>query len=64
MRTAIEGALSESEVSLHLCGSGAIIYNNESCNEEVVDNPGTEFCIFDNLGIIAPVGNVLDYISC
>lgn len=51
LRTAIEGALSESEVSLHLCGSGAIVCNNESCNEEVVDNPGTGFASLIILGL-------------
>ncbi|MDJ1584024.1 MAG: hypothetical protein MRQ11_05000 [Candidatus Midichloria mitochondrii] len=64
LRTAIEGVLSEGGVSLQLAGVGATVCNKESCNEEVVDNPGTEFCIFDNLGIIVPVGNVLDYTSC
>ncbi|MDJ1257612.1 MAG: hypothetical protein MRQ07_03015 [Candidatus Midichloria sp.] len=56
--------MSNSNVSLHLCGSGMIGCADETFNNEVLKTPDPEFCIYDDLGIMTNVKNVFDYLSC
>ncbi|WHQ46768.1 MAG: hypothetical protein MTP17_04740 [Candidatus Midichloria sp.] len=45
-------------------GDGMIGCDDESCDDSAIDNPGVEFCAYDNLRIMTSVENVLDYLSC
>ncbi|MDJ1304860.1 MAG: hypothetical protein MRQ09_01280 [Candidatus Midichloria sp.] len=64
LKTAIASELPNSEISLHLCGEGKIGCADETCSGETINAPNSEFCIYDNLGIMTNVANASDYLSC
>lgn len=64
LKTTIAGITLNSNVALHICGSGMIGCTDKTCGNEVLKTPDSEFCIYDDLGIMTNVPNVLDYFSC